>query len=425
MTTLLDPLSNHSKSTSIKNAPQITYLKVNNYRTLKDLEMRDITRICVLLGPNGSGKSTVFDVFGFLSECFNEGLRRAWDRRGRFKELRSKGEVGPIIIELKYRESPKQPIITYHLAIDEVNGVPVVTEEWLAWRRNVRYGKPYKFLNYSMGEGTAIAGDTPELGDERIKIPLRSPDLLAVNTLGQFAEHPRVAALREFITGWYVSYLSADSARGIPESGVQERLSRSGDNLANVMQYLNEQHPETLIAILDKLSNRIPKLEKVLTETMSDGRLLLQIKDTPFDQPILAKFTSDGTIKMLSYLIVLHDPNPPSFVGIEEPENYLHPRLLPGLAEECREASGRSQLLITTHSPFFVNGMKASETWLLYREDDGFTRIIKTSSIKGVDAMMQNGAELGYLWMDGFFKVSDPIINSGKPLQKNLTNDTK
>jgi predicted ATPase len=52
-------------------------------------------------------------------------------------------------------------------------------------------------------------------------------------------------------------------------------------------------------------------LEKVLAEAMPDGRLLLQIKDAPFDEPILARFASDGTLKMLAYLAVLHDPAPP------------------------------------------------------------------------------------------------------------------
>ena len=87
---------------------------------------------------------------------------------------------------------------------------------------------------------------------------------------------------------------------------------------------------------------------------MQDGRLLLAIKDAPFSHPILAKFASDGTLKLLAYLIVLFDPNPPQLVGIEEPENHLHPRLLPQLAEECRSASANTQLMVTTHSPFFV-----------------------------------------------------------------------
>ena len=84
---------------------------------------------------------------------------------------------------------------------------------------------------------------------------------------------------------------------------------------------------------------------------MQDGRLILQVKDAPFKKPILAKFASDGTLKMLAYLTVLYDPEPPQLIGIEEPENHLHPRLLPELAEECRTASGQSQLMVTTHSP--------------------------------------------------------------------------
>jgi len=56
---------------------KIVYLKVRNFRALEDVEFREITLLTVLLGPNGSGKSTLFDVFAFLSECFESGLRRA------------------------------------------------------------------------------------------------------------------------------------------------------------------------------------------------------------------------------------------------------------------------------------------------------------------------------------------------------------
>src|SRR5690348_965932 len=100
---------------------QITYLRVENYRALHNVEFRNLTPLTVLLGPNGSGKSTVFDVFAFLSECFESGLRRAWDRRGRARELKSRGSDGPLVIEIKYKE-PEYPTITYHLAVDEQNG---------------------------------------------------------------------------------------------------------------------------------------------------------------------------------------------------------------------------------------------------------------------------------------------------------------
>ena len=74
--------TNHSPQAA---PARIESLKVQNFRALRDVELEDLTHLTVLLGPNGSGKSTVFDVFAFLAECFELGLRRAWDKRGRAK----------------------------------------------------------------------------------------------------------------------------------------------------------------------------------------------------------------------------------------------------------------------------------------------------------------------------------------------------
>lgn len=395
-----------------RSVPRIEYLRVKNYRALHDLELKDITPLTVLLGPNGSGKSTVFDVFAFLSECFTSGLRKAWDTRGRFKELRTRGSDGPIVIELKYRDyhgRKKLPVVTYHIALDEGLTGPVVAEEWLQWRRGQR-GKPFRFLDFKNGEGQVITGEMPEEEDERVEERLDSPEMLAVNTLGQFTKHPRVSALRRFITGWYLSYLTAESARGVTDAGPQERLLKTGNNLPNVIQYLKERHPERLEQIFATLSRRVPRLEDVRSEFMADGRLLLQIKDTPFEKPILAKFASDGTLKMLSYLTILYDPDPPQLVGIEEPENHLHPRILPELAEECRKASSRTQLMVTTHSPFFVNGLLPEEVWVLYRDEMGYTQAKRAADMDGIKEFMDEGAKLGYLWVEGFFEIGDPLF---------------
>ena len=392
---------------------RIEYLKVQNFRALRELEFKELTPLTVLLGPNGSGKSTVFDVFAFLAECFELGLRRAWDKRGRAKELKTRGSAGPVTIEIKYRESGFS-LITYHLTVDERLGGPVVVAEWLRWKRG-SHGQPFRFLDYHEGRGRAISGEQPDESDHRVETPLKSPDLLAVNALGQFAEHPRVAALRDFITGWYVSYLSADSARGQPEAGPQERLTRTGDNLANVIQYLAEQHPERLEHIFEVLRRRVPRIERVLADTMPDGRLLLQIKDAPFSHPVLARFASDGTLKMLAYLMLLYDPTPPPFIGIEEPENYLHPRLLSELAEECREATAATQLLVTTHSPFFLNGLRPEEVRVLWRNDQGYTEARRACDLPGVKEFVSQGALLGHLWMEGQLGVGDPLVNQGAP----------
>lgn len=384
--------------------PRLEYIQIKNYRALRDITFKGITPLTVLLGPNGSGKSTVFDVFAFLSECFSVGLRKAWDKRGRFKELRTRDSKGPIVIELKYREKDGAPVITYHLEINEDAKGPYVQLEWLRWSRRGS-GRPYDFLRFSKGKGFAISGAEPDEDATRGEEELSSREFIAVSTLGQLGKHPRVSALRQFITGWYLSYLTADSTRGVPEAGPQERLSTTGDNLPNVIQYLYEQHEDQLKHIEEALVHRIPRLEHVKVTPMPDGRLLLQVKDAPFSDPVMSKYASDGTLKMLAYLTLLYDPEPPQLIGIEEPENQLHPKLLYDLAEECRKSAQRSQLIITTHSPEFVNALQPEEVWVIYRDEKGHTRTQRASEMKGISNLMQEGAQLGDLWMENFFEV--------------------
>jgi predicted ATPase len=226
---------------SRKSTPRIEYLKVQNYRSLHNLELKNITPLTVFLGPNGSGKSTIFDVFAFLSECFTESLRKAWDRRGRFRELRTRGSEGCIVIELKYRENYQSPLITYHIAINEANNRPLIAEEWLHWPRG-QFGKPFRFLDFKKGEGEVVSGEMP---DE--------------------------------------------------------------------------------------------------------------------------------------------------------------------LTEECRRTSTNTQLMVTTHSPFFVDGLKPEELWVLYRDEKGFTQAKRTADMQGIKEFIQQGANLGSLWMEDYFEVGNPL----------------
>lgn len=393
--------------------PRIEELSVKNYRALRDLQLRPLTPLTVFLGPNGSGKSTIFDVFAFLAECFSVGLRKAVDKRNRFRELRSRGADGPIVIELKYRETPNSPLITYHLAIDENQRGPFVAEEWLRWRRG-QQRKPFRFLDFRNGTGQVISGEVPDESDDRIDQSLTSPDLLAVNTLGQFTNHPRVSALRRFITGWYFAHLALDSIPVTAAPDPHEHLSVSGDNLPNVIAYLEQRYPERLAEILSTLARHVPYLETVRTEVSRNQRLQLMFKDIPFSTPFSVSNVSDGTIKLLAYLVMLSDPDPPQMIGLEEPENQLHPRLLHGFAESCRVASAAAQIIVTTHSPHFVNGIQMEEAWVLFRDQDGFTQAHRAADMRGIKEFMAQGAQLGSLWTEGHFDAGDPLRVAGR-----------
>lgn len=110
-----------------------------------------------------------------------------------------------------------------------------------------------------------------------------------------------------------------------------------------------------------------------------------------------------------------------AIIGIEEPENQLHPRLLPELTEECRTAAARTQLLVTTHSPFFINQLRPEEVWALYRDDRGYTQARRTADMRGLRRFVEEGALLGNLWTEGFFDVGDPLTLQGgrQPILRN------
>jgi len=389
-------------------------VRIKNFRALRDVEFDNITPLSVLLGPNGSGKSTVFDVFAFLAECFSDGLRRAVGSRGdgSLRDLRSRDSVGPISLELTYREGyvagERQPYaITYHLEIDEDRNRPLVRREWMRWKRG-SWGAPFRFLDYTNGDGNVITGELPERDDTRIERPLTGADVLAVSTLGQLAENPRVKALRDFVTGWHLSHLSAKEMRQVPTAGPQEHLSRSGDNLVNVIEYLRETHPGNLERIFDTLRHRIPRIERVESIPLPSGHLLLMVKDAPFKEAVQARYASDGTMKMLAYLVQLHDPAPPPLTGIEEPENFLHPKLLRELAEECEQAAANTQLLVTTHSPFFIDALKPEQVWAMARDEHGYTIARRLADMPDLSPMLAAGATLGQLWMENYLESGNP-----------------
>jgi len=116
---------------------------------------------------------------------------------------------------------------------------------------------------------------------------------------------------------------------------------------------------------------------------------------------------------MLAYLVLIYDPEPAPFIGIEEPENYLHPRLLPELVEECGLATNRTQLMMTTHSPFILNSLQPEQVRILHRGKDGYTIATRVADIQGIREMKEEGAALGDLWMEGYFGRGDPMGDKG------------
>ncbi|KAF1078132.1 AAA family ATPase [Methanogenium sp. MK-MG] len=387
---------------------KIKSIRLKNFKAFQDAEMTDIPNFCVIVGANATGKSTIFSVFGFLKDALagnvNAALSKLGGSRG-FQEVRSRNAEGPIEIEIKFRESPEKPLTTYFLQINEKNGRAYVENEILKYRRGSR-GKPWHFLEFSNGKGNAVTNEldeTTDVGDlQREEQILKSNDILAIKGLAQFERFPAVVSLGNLIENWHVSDFHISRARPEQEAGYAEHLSTEGENLSIVIQYLYRNHPETFENIIGLLRNRIPGITTVESKTTEEGRVLLKFQDGSFEDPFLARYVSDGTIRMLAYLVLLYDPNPHPLLCVEEPENQLYPKLLWELAEEFRSYANRGgQVFVSTHSPDFLNAARVEEVFWL-EKSDGYTKIMRAKDDEQIVAYMEEGDQMGYLWRQGF-----------------------
>lgn len=430
---------------------KIEGIRVQNFRGLRDItlgrlqnmpELEPLTAMTVVIGKNGVGKSTLFDVFGFLADALKFGVEEACDLRSRggFEKIRSQGAVGPIKFEIFYRENEDAWPITYFISIYSPRsfGWPCVEDEYLLQHsKQQTRDQSSLFLTLRNGKGVVWKGLGKEIEEEKegfeiskatkifqeagnfeqsIKAMSMEPGAelvelvdnrkLGIATLGALKQHPRISAFREFIEGWYLSYFTPDAARNLPLAGAQQHLNSKGDNLANVVQFMEREHRDSFQSILNRIAEKIPGINKIDTEKTSDGRLLLRFNDKGFQDPFYAQQMSDGTLKVFAYLLLLEDPTPPPFICIEEPENGLYHKLLETLAAEFRaHATGRkggTQLFITTHQPYFVDALEPNEVWVLEKGEDGFSTVTRANEIPYVQNMVNEGQPLGALWYSDY-----------------------
>lgn len=399
--------------------------RVRNYRALHDITLgklatqqsgEALTPFTVVIGKNGSGKSTLFDAFGFVADCLSTDVESACDakQRGSFERMRSAGTNEAIQFEIYYREAKGERPISYELAINlDDSGRPFVESEVLKQRRKgQKYGRPYPFLRLYHGKGTVWAGEeaveTVSGEEDRAQEDVELTDLrqLGIATLGTLKEHPRIKRFRDFLKGWYLSYFHPDAARSIPSAGAQRHLNIHGDNIGNVVQYMEREHKVRFQSILDRIATKIPGIHSIKTSVTLDKRVLLQFNDGAFNDPFYADQMSDGTLKIFAYLLLMEDPDPPPFIGIEEPENGLYHRLLESLANELRShATGKKnapQIFVTTHQPYFVDALSPSEVWVLEKGGDGFSKITRVSELELVRNLVNEGLPLGGLWYSNY-----------------------
>jgi predicted ATPase len=192
------------------------------------------------------------------------------------------------------------------------------------------------------------------------------------------AEFPHLYALSEELRSWQFLQLDPNALRRPSPITSSEELEPDGSNLATVLARIQAEtatrnRPKGSLAdIAADLAALIPgvvglSVEK--DERNREYRIDIGLRDEP---PFTSRVVSDGTLRVLALLALLHDPKHRGLVCFEEPENGVHPARLKEMVGRVRELTTRtlsrdpgdhtSQVLMNSHSPVVLSCLHEGET---------------------------------------------------------------
>jgi predicted ATPase len=337
----------------------ITRLSVSNYRSLGENVRVDFAQLTALVGPNGSGKSNVVDVLRFVSDAMHMGLSGAITHRNGIGAVRrwSGGHPYNVSIHLDLLLAPGCPAsYSFELRGDSAEEYKVKSEEAAVWIG----GEAVRFRTESGKWISGPPGLTPPIDDKSLALPIIGGD-------ARF--QPLVHALQQIA----VYAVFPDTLRAPQKYGPVKPMDRHGSNWASV---LKDQPKETwkpdLISALHKLTGDTEDLKVA----QAASYLVVQFRHTsPKHKPkwFDASQESDGTLRVAGIVTALLQEPPVPVIGIEEPELTVHPGAIPLLYDFLEQASRRSQVIVTTHSPELLDKMNPEDVRVVLRGPEGTT----------------------------------------------------
>lgn len=350
----------------------ITRVQVKNFRNLADVDV-ELGPLTVLVGRNGAGKSTFLDVLRFVRDALSVGLDNAIRQRNGIMALRrwSQNECYDVEVTISveshsitgdYSFTIRSQAEEYHIKheacrVVSVNGkietYEVSDGKWI--------GVPHIVMGTSelreISDGSALTSSM-----------LRLPLLALLSSQGLMLLLAELTQL-----GCYSLYPNALRRPQLPAN--KGLLLDTGENLAEMLRQI-EKDQELRNNLIAALKQVVGGVDDVRVKQVG-SYLVAELKHqndsdnaTWFD----LSQESDGTLRMLGLLTALYQPFSLTLTAIEEPELAIHPGALPILADVIREASQRTQVLITTQSPDLISRFNADELRVVERVN-GVSRI--------------------------------------------------
>jgi len=341
-------------------------LRVSGYRALDQFDAQ-LESLTVIIGANAAGKSSLFDLLALISFAVVNPLPPELDPRSVGKTLFFVGGPESIELGLQVTRGEARPL-HYQVKLRGPMGQPRVASERLDSLRTDAEGRTseaFTFLEFENGRG-----NLQSVVQVRRSEPPPAPWTISPNELAlRRALDPTFTTLnefREYVSGWkFYAGFDVGMAAAIRRPVFTEPepvLKADGSNLSAVLFHLMTEHPEKWGELETHLRSAVPSFQSLNVKSRGGpGTVMAVWREQGLKGELTLADLSDGTLKFLCWATLCLSPRKPSLVCIDEPELGLHPRVLPVLAGLLRQAATDTQLLVTTHSPYFLSQFSLEE----------------------------------------------------------------
>ena len=362
---------------------RINRVWAKNFRSVEDSTL-ELDSLTVLVGRNASGKSNLMDALSFIKDSLSFDLEAAISLRRGISDIRRSQlgggrrrniEVGINVETTRFR---RQSNIDYGFVIasNAAGQYRVRRESGVIWQDSsndqlfqfeVRNGKLVSPVSPSVKHNSLDASPDEEGSQfEATSLVLPALNRMFFLRLSEKTDdsdrrrldHLTFDGLRRSLTKMRFYHIFPNAIREPQKLGNSYPLDENGGNFASVLRAMSKDTSSRMPYLREALQRLIPDVSDLRVVSVG-GYLAVQLRHESAERERSAWFDlsqeSDGTLRLLGLLVALNQTPPLPLIGIEEPELTLHPGALMVLADLLREASRRSQIIVTTHSPDLID----------------------------------------------------------------------
>lgn len=371
-------------------------IAIEGYRPFKEFRA-SVGELEVLVGANGSGKSSLFEFLRFLRDGVNQLIppeiiagwigQRVFHQPGpeRFSWVLEFESFLPHIKQFEYTGELLGPVGLINVARERVGLINNSIDNI-----NILEMRGGAGMQREPREGNV---DLPEGQWQKTSIST-IPNQLALSQMTRPSDM-LLRKLREYIAGWrfYGTFrLAADKIRRSVLITQEPLLHEDGGNLSSVLHYLMTEHRDVFGELEHHLRSVVPGFQGLVVKARGGpGEVIALWRERGIDSELSLADLSDGILRLICWAVVCLQPNPPALICIDEPDQGLHPRVMPLLAGLFEQASARTQIFLTTHSSYFLLQFELSRLAVL-RKENGAAKFFKPSNSA---ALVQNLEDFG------------------------------